>query len=143
MTPATGDPAARTKRAARRTRPAGRTRAAAPARARAGGRGTAAAPPRMPFVLLILGLLGGALISLLALRTILIEDAFAISTLQEENAELANQEEALREEVLHAESPDRIAEEAEALGMEQGDAPATLDLETGEFGGADDSAADE
>ncbi|WP_046472552.1 hypothetical protein, partial [Allosalinactinospora lopnorensis] len=91
--------------------------------------------PRMPFVLLILGLLSGALISLLALRTMLIEDAFAISQLQQENRELAEREEALREEVIHLESPEEVAKAAEELGMEPGEAPLFLDLETGEITG--------
>ncbi|MDA8369925.1 MAG: hypothetical protein M0026_08640 [Nocardiopsaceae bacterium] len=101
---------------------------------------SAARAPRMPFVLLVLGLLSGALISLLALRSVLIEDAFTISTLQQENKELSNKEEALREEVLGLESPDRIAQEAEDLGMEPGEAPLFIDLETGEVIGEQPSA---
>ncbi|MFC7330254.1 septum formation initiator family protein [Marinactinospora rubrisoli] len=116
------------------------------ARARATGRTTrtsaarhdaTASAPRMPFVLLILGLLGGALASLLVLRTVLTEDAFAISRLQQENRELTNQEEALREENLHAESPETIAERAEELGMEPGEAPLFVSLDSGETWGDD------
>ncbi|WP_181874209.1 hypothetical protein [Marinitenerispora sediminis] len=148
-----------------RTRPAagqsGATRAAPPRAPRATPRRTPARPrsaartvppaprpdpgaaPRMPFVLLILGLLGGALASLLVLRTVLTEDAFAISQLQQENRELANQEEALRERTLHAESPEAVAEAAERLGMEPGEAPLFIELETGEVRGDDSGGSEE
>ncbi|QBI53885.1 FtsB/FtsL family cell division protein [Streptomonospora litoralis] len=124
-------------------------RTPAPARKAPGRRGAAAgapaarpAPraPRMPFVLLVLGLLGGALISLLALRTVLVADSFTISELQQQNQRLAHQEEALREEVVRLESSERIADEAEEMGMRPGEAPLFLDLDerrvTGDDGGA-------
>ncbi|MFC4561449.1 hypothetical protein ACFO4E_06245 [Nocardiopsis mangrovi] len=125
-----------------RARPAARPRPdTAPAAKRpAPATRDAAPPPRMPFVLLVLGLLGGALISLLALRTVLIEDAFAISTLQEQNADLSIQEEGLREDVLSLEAPSNIASEAEDLGMEPGGAPVVLDLREGEIRGDDTPA---
>ncbi len=99
--------------------------------------------PRMPFVLLILGLLGGALVSLLALRTVLIEDAFTVSQLQQENQELSDREDELREDVVHLESSDEVAESAEELGMEPGDAPLFLNVETGEVSGEGGSGPDE
>ncbi|TDQ52594.1 hypothetical protein [Actinorugispora endophytica] len=116
-----------------RRAPARRTAATAPAGARAA---EAAHPnaPRMPFVLLVLGLLGGALVTLLMLHAVLAEDTFEISTLQQENRELAQEEQALREMILHAESPDRIAEAAEELGMEPGEAPEFIDLGEGGTG---------
>lgn len=88
--------------------------------------------PRMPFVLLILSLLGGALVSLLALRTVLIEDAFAISQLEQQNSKLSNEEERLREQVVELESAGSLASSAEELGMEQGEPPAFINVETGE-----------
>ncbi|TQN31992.1 hypothetical protein FHX37_1917 [Haloactinospora alba] len=110
------------------------------------GAGTGPKAPRMPFVLLILGLLGGALVSLLALRTVLIEDAFAISRLEQQNSELSNQEEKLRERVVELESAGSLASSAEELGMEQGEAPVFINLETGEVIGGkasrNDGAAD-
>ncbi|QVQ53139.1 hypothetical protein J4H86_04940 [Spiractinospora alimapuensis] len=92
--------------------------------------------PRLPFVLLILGLLGGAFVSMLVLHTILAQDAFVITELQRENRQLSQQEEALSEEVMEAESPEELARRAEELGMEPGDAPRFLDPETGEISGA-------
>ncbi|ASU83415.1 hypothetical protein CDO52_12045 [Nocardiopsis gilva YIM 90087] len=89
----------------------------------------------MPFVLLVLGLLGGAMISLLALRTVLIEDAFAITRLEQDYRNLSHQQEALQEQVVALEAPDRIASEAEAMGMEPGDAPLFIDLRTGTIDG--------
>ncbi|MFC7741573.1 hypothetical protein ACFQXA_12265 [Nocardiopsis composta] len=89
----------------------------------------------MPFVLLVLGLLAGALVSLLALRTVLLEDSFTISRLQTENTELGHRQEQLGEEVLRLESPERIAREAEDMGMEPGDAPRFLDTEDGRISG--------
>lgn len=92
--------------------------------------------PRLPFVLLILALLGSAFVSMLVLHTILAQDAFVITELQRENRQLSQQEEALSEEVMDAESPEELARRAEELGMEPGDAPRFLDPETGEISGA-------
>ncbi|MBB6172457.1 cell division protein FtsL [Nocardiopsis mwathae] len=133
-------------RARTRTATSGRTRAPerkrtpdgtrpAPERTSAPQRRPASRAPRMPFVLLVLGLLGGAMISLLTLRTVLIEDAFAITELEQEYRDLSHQEEALREDVIALEAPDRIASEAEAMGMEPGDAPLFIDLRTGTVNG--------
>lgn len=106
--------------------PAARTRARAGAQTRA---------PRIPFVLLILGLLGGALVSLLVLRSVVAEEAFAISNLQTENRELSYTEQQLRSTVAHLETSERIAREAEEMGMEQGEAPLFLDPDSGEVRG--------
>ncbi|GAB3499535.1 hypothetical protein [Nocardiopsis coralliicola] len=129
-----------TKPAAPRTRPA-RPRPAPPrSRARTAAPRSAPRPaqpraPRMPFVLLVLGLLAGALVSLLALRTVLLEDSFQISQLQSESTELGHTEEQLREEVVQLESSERIAREAEQLGMEPGTAPRFLHTEDGHVSG--------
>ncbi|WP_026123128.1 FtsB/FtsL family cell division protein [Nocardiopsis chromatogenes] len=129
---------ARTGRAAApaRTRPAERGQAPRTGTARAPRRPAAPArAPRMPFVLLVLGLLAGALISLLALRTVLVEDSFTIARLQAENSELVNRQESLQEEVVYLESPERIAREAEDMGMEQGEAPEFLYTDEGRVSG--------
>lgn len=107
--PAKGAPA----KGAPATRPSAKK---APAtRAPAGG----AAPhaPRMPFAMLVIGLLGGALISLLMLRTVLAEDAFLLTKLKQNNRLLAQHEEALSQEVARAESPAEIARKAREAGM--------------------------
>src|SRR5262249_36267119 len=61
------------------------------------GRTAAARTPRAPFVLLILALLGGALISLLLLNTVLAKDAFTLTELQQSNKQLVQQRQALLE----------------------------------------------
>jgi hypothetical protein len=118
-----------------------RGRTASPAPHRGPTQRPGARAPRMPFVLLVLALLGGALVSMLVLHTILAQDAFTITELQRENRALSQQEEALAEEVLEAESPDELARRAQELGMEPGGAPRFLDPESGEIHG-DAEAAD-
>ncbi|WP_345025522.1 hypothetical protein, partial [Actinomadura keratinilytica] len=90
-----------------------------------------AAPPRTPFVLLIVGLLGGALVSLLLLNTVLAEDAFTLTRLQKSNKLLAQQKEALQEDIAREESPAILAQRAEALGMVRPTQVAYLDEPTG------------
>jgi hypothetical protein len=110
------------------TRPAGKGSAAA---TRSAVRVTPAAPPRAPFVLLVLGLLGGALVSLLLLNTVLAEDAFTLTKLQRSNKLLNEQRQALQEEIAREESPTVLAQKARALGMVQPTRPAFVDARTG------------
>ncbi|MFE3457271.1 hypothetical protein ACFXKD_06970 [Nocardiopsis aegyptia] len=98
-----------------------------------GGGGRA---PRIPFVLLVLCLLGGALVGLLVLRSVVAEEAFAITSLQAENRELSYEEQQLRESVAHLETSERIASEAEEMGMEPGEGPLFLDLDEGRVSGS-------
>ena len=95
-------------------RPAGAP-AARPARTR-----QPAKAPRTPFVLLIVGLLGGALVSLLLLNTVLAEDAFRLNDLQRQNTQLQQREQALKVDVKKAESPTELARRAHDLGMRPG-----------------------
>ncbi|MFL1376921.1 MULTISPECIES: hypothetical protein [unclassified Nocardiopsis] len=138
-----------TRRADKRKAPAPRRTAARPAAPPAApARGPAAAAaaarsraPRIPFVLLILCLLGGALVSLLLLRGVIAQEAFVISNLQTQNRELSYEEQGLRGSVAHLETSERIAEEAEGMGMVQGDAPLFLDPDSGEVTGGTGSTA--
>ncbi|OLT29102.1 hypothetical protein BJF83_00240 [Nocardiopsis sp. CNR-923] len=128
-----------TRRAPDRDEGAGRTRSARsdargrgaePAARDAAGQGRA---PRIPFVLLVLCLLAGALVSLLVLRGVIAQEAFTITRLQAENRELAYAQQQWRDRVAHLESSERIAQEAEELGMEQPEeAPRFLDRDSGE-----------
>ncbi|MCY9782904.1 hypothetical protein KIK06_03245 [Nocardiopsis sp. EMB25] len=128
-----------TRRAPDRGEGAGRTRSArggARASAKtgaardAGGQGRA---PRIPFVLLILCLLGGALVSLLVLRSVIAQEAFTITRLQAENRELAYTQQQWRDRIARLESSQRIADEAENLGMERPEeGPRFLDRDRGE-----------
>ena len=138
------DPRTRQVTAPRHTRPiaepgAGR-RTGAPARpAEARPRSRS---PRMPFILLLVGLLGGALVSLLVISTTLAQGAFQITNLQQQNANLAKQEQLLSQQVAQASSPTQIAQEAEQLGMRPNPALQFINLKTGKVVSGKVSSAD-
>jgi len=73
--------------------------------------------PRMPFVLLVLALLGGGLICLLVINTTLGATSFRITRLQSANASLSVQHQALQNAIANEEAPGQIARRAYALGM--------------------------
>ncbi len=125
----TPDPRTRPVTAPRHTRPVAGTR---PAPGPAGTRPRARSP-RMPFILLLVGLLGGALVSLLVISTTLAQGAFRITNLQQENANLARQEQTLTNEVAQAGNPAVIAREAERLGMRPNPHLGFIDLKTGKI----------
>ncbi len=89
--------------------------------------------PRMPFVLLVLALLGGGLICLLVINTTLGATSFRISQLQGTNASLATQEETLQQQIAAERSPAQIAKLACALGMRAQTNVNILDLGTHRF----------
>ena len=105
------------------TRPAPRT-AGLRARSRA---------PRMPFILLLVGLLGGALVSLLVISTTLAQGAFRVTSLQEQNANLAREQQTLTNEVAQAGNPAVIAQKAEQLGMRANPHLGFIDPKTGKI----------
>jgi hypothetical protein len=100
-------------------------------------KGTAARPrarsPRMPFILLLVGLLGGALVCLLVISTTLAQGAFRITTLQAQNANLARQQQTLTNEVAQAGNPAVVAAEARQLGMQPNPHLGFIDLKTGKI----------
>jgi hypothetical protein len=87
--------------------------------------------PRAPFILLLVGLLGGALVSLLVISTTLAEGSYRITSLQQQNADLAKQEQNLTQQVAQASSPATIAQEAEEFGMRPNPALQFINLKTG------------
>ncbi|MGH3069933.1 MAG: hypothetical protein ACRDOE_05660 [Streptosporangiaceae bacterium] len=87
----------------------------------------------MPFILLLVGLLGGALVSLLVISTTLAQGAFRITNLQQQNANLARQEQTLTNEVAQAGNPAVIAKEAGQLGMRPNPRLGFIDLKTGKI----------
>jgi hypothetical protein len=120
------EPAARPARPARPTaRPVTRPAAHQPA-----GR-TRPRHPRAPFILLLVGLLGGALVSLLVISTTLAEGSYRITNLQRQNANLAKQEQSLTLQVAQASSPAQIAQEAEQFGMRPNPQLQFINLKTG------------
>ncbi|WUH96366.1 YhcB family protein [Spirillospora sp. NBC_00431] len=98
-------------------------------------RTAAHSPPRAPFVLLIVGLLGGALVSLLLLNTVLAEDAFTLTRLQQSNERLDQQRQALEEDIAHGDSPAELAKKAEAQNMRLPENPAFFYPGTGRASG--------
>lgn len=105
-----------------------------------GAEASRARAPRIPFVLLVLCLMMAALVILLVLRSVVAQEAYTITSLQTENQGLSYQEQELQDEVAHLENSDRIAEEAEEMGMEQGEAPLFLDPDEGEVIGGQGGA---
>ena len=86
---------------------------------------------RLPFVLLLCGLLGGALVSALVISTTLAEGAFEITNLQNSTSAQAKQLQSLQEEVAQAQSPQQIAARATRLGMVGVGELRFVDLKTG------------
>jgi hypothetical protein len=86
---------------------------------------------RTPFILLLLGLLGGGLVCLLVINTTLAAASFRISDLQRGNVELAQQQQDLQQQVASEESPSTIEQRAFQLGMRPQSVLNMVDLKTG------------
>jgi hypothetical protein len=82
----------------------------------------------MPFVLLVLTLLGGSLICLLVINTTLGAASFRISQLQNTGAGLATQLQSVRQRVAAEQAPAEIAQRAYQLGMRTQANVSILDL---------------
>jgi hypothetical protein len=130
-----GSPRQAPGRTAPRTRPVTAPRHTRPVTGPGPGPATPARTrsPRMPFILLLVGLLGGALVSLLVISTTLAQGAFRITNLQEQNANLARQEQTLSNEVAQAGNPAVIAQQAKQLGMRPNPYLGFIDLKTGKI----------
>ena len=101
--------------------------------ARPAGARPRARSSRTPFILLLVGLLGGALVSLLVISTTLAQGAFRITSLQEQNANLAREQQTLTNEVAQAANPAVIAGKAEQLGMRPNPHLGFIDQKTGKI----------
>jgi hypothetical protein len=105
---------------------------AAPAAPRPTLRGRLALVPtptqarRAPFVILLLVLLAGALIGLLLLNTASAQDSFRLHALQDEEAVLAQQQNALTGMADGLDDPATLAKKAAALGLVPGGPPQFL-----------------
>jgi hypothetical protein len=84
----------------------------------------------MPFVLLVLTLLGGSLICLLVINTTLGAASFRVSQLQKTGAGLATQLQSVRQRVAAEQAPAAIAQRAYQLGMRTLTNVSILDLRT-------------
>jgi hypothetical protein len=89
--------------------------------------------PKAPFLVLLVGLLGGALVSLLVISTTLDEGSYQINTLIQENNALAKEQQNLQEQVANDKNPATIAQEAAALGMVPDKGLSFLSLQTGKI----------
>lgn len=95
----------------------------------AGGGGTGAGPgtagqaARMPFVLLVVALLGGGLISLLLLNSALNQGSFQLSKLKKETTVLRDEQQELQRDVDGYSAPDALQRRAHELGLVPGGSP--------------------
>ncbi|MFJ4780884.1 hypothetical protein [Streptomyces sp. NPDC088762] len=78
---------------------------------------------RMPFVLLVVALLAGGLISLLLLNSALNEGSFRLSKLKKETTALTDEEQALQRDVDGYSAPDALQRRAQELGLVPGGSP--------------------
>ena len=73
--------------------------------------------PKMPFVLLVVGILGFGLVGLLLLSTQRAQASFRMADLQKQGATLQDQEQALQRLVERDQDPATLSARATALGM--------------------------
>lgn len=104
-------------------------------------------PPRAPFVVLVLLILGAGLVGLLLLNTGLQQSSFGLRDLERDTRLLRDQHAALTQEVARLSAPDELAVKAAALGMTPADDREYLVLESGvaveEAGGDNGAASDD
>lgn len=91
--------------------------------------------PRLPFAALVLTVLGLGLVGLLVLNTTLQHQAFFARALEKRADDLAVSKQTLTIEVDELRAPDRVAREAQELGMLPNHSPAFLFLADGTIRG--------
>ncbi|NPD06815.1 hypothetical protein HN031_19240 [Nocardioides sp. zg-1308] len=91
--------------------------------------------PRVPFVTLVSLVLVGGIVGLLLFNTSMQQASFTASALENQADTLAAREQTLRMELDELRDPQRVALEAQQMGMVIPTAPVFLDLETGETSG--------
>jgi hypothetical protein len=82
---------------------------------------------KAPFVLLVVVLLSGGLITLLLLNSALNEGSFELSRLKKQSTDLTDQEQALQREVNGYADPGALERRARELGMVPGGNPVFVD----------------
>ena len=88
--------------------------------------------PRVPFVTLVSLVLVGGIVGLLLFNTSMQQASFSAANLEKEADTLAAREQTLRMELDELRNPQRVALEAQRMGMVVPTAPVFLDLATGE-----------
>jgi hypothetical protein len=91
----------------------------------------AGAIARTPFIVFVTALLGGGLICLLVINTILATGSYQITSLQQAQAARAQQVQALRQQVAEESAPSVIAKRARQLGMVEPPLTKFLNLRSG------------
>ena len=86
---------------------------------------------RTPFIVFVTALLGGGLICLLVINTILATGSYQITSLQQAQTVRAQQVQALRQQVAQESAPSVIAKRAQELGMVEPPLTKFLNLKTG------------
>jgi hypothetical protein len=86
---------------------------------------------RVPFVMLCLALLAGALMGALLLNTAMAQTSFDIQAKQIELARLSERQQGLTQQLEITASPQALAERARGMGMVPAPAPAFLNLTEG------------
>ncbi|WP_169978089.1 hypothetical protein [Microbispora sp. H10836] len=76
-------------------------------------------PPRAPFVLLVVGLMCGGLVTLLLLNTVLAQDSFRLTDLRSSIDELHEQAAEQENQLRRWTQPDVVDEQARAQGLER------------------------
>ena len=87
--------------------------------------------PRVPFVTLVTLVLVAGIVGLLLFNTSMQQASFAASSLEDQADTLAAREQTLRMELDELRNPQRVAMEAQQMGMVIPPAPVFLDLATG------------
>jgi cell division septal protein FtsQ len=87
----------------------------------------------MPFLLLVVGMLAGALVGMLVISTTLAAGSFRISTLQRQNQALAKQQQQLQQQVAQDQAPSVIAQRAAKLGLQPVKQLEFLNVKTGQI----------
>jgi hypothetical protein len=113
-----------------------RPAALAPDRAAGQPRPTGAGAPsaaiaRTPFIVFVTALLGGGLICLLVINTILATGSYQITSLQQAQTARAQQVQVLKQQVAEESAPSVIAKRARQLGMVEPPLTKFLNLNTG------------
>jgi hypothetical protein len=89
------------------------------------------APPRAPFIIMVIALIGTGLVGLLLLNTSMQRGAFEIASLQQATAQLQKQQAGLEQRASRLQAPASVTAKATALGMVPDANPVFLRLSDG------------